>query len=185
MLEMTMKDWMGQGYRLVSEGAGAVRIMGKRPTLVTDDLSPQGEYGWQRGDQWMGDDVVASSVLPAPVFRHLKPCPNLQVRHHQQQGREVMPRWPTEGDALSALDYAAWLWALRLVEADGVTDEQVDQLVAIWQKETGNSSDLGRSRHPSSRPIVALGEAALPRLRKHAVKDIVAYCLIEEIEDQC
>jgi hypothetical protein len=32
MLETTMKDWMGQGYRLVAEGVGAVRIMGRRPT---------------------------------------------------------------------------------------------------------------------------------------------------------
>ena len=48
MLELTMKDMMGRGYRLLSEGVGAVRIMGKRPTRVTDDLSPAGEYGWQR-----------------------------------------------------------------------------------------------------------------------------------------
>ena len=133
----------------------------------------------------MGDDVVASSVLPAPIFRHLKPCPNLPVRHHQQQGREVMPRWPTEPEALEALDYAAWLWTLRLVEADGVTDELVDQLVAIWVKETRHlASDLGRSTHASARPILALGDPALPRLRELAKKYIVLYCLIQEIEDR-
>lgn len=178
MIEMTMKGWLSNGYRLVEQGGG-VRIMGRRPRMVRDDLSPRTEYGWQRGDQWHDDTVTASSTLPAPIFRHLPTCANPRVRRLLAEGNEVMPRWPSESSAFAALDRAAWDWALALR-----TEEHIDMLIEIWVHETHHLSDRGRITHASARAIVALGESALPALRKLAKKYLVLYCLIEEIEDQ-
>ena len=178
---MTMKDWMGNGYRIMTEGVEAVRIMGRRPTRVSDDLSPGGEFGWQRGDQWLDDTAVASSTLPRPIFRHLPQCPNAGARRLQQEGNEVMPRWPTEAEALSALDWAAWTWAVALCP----DREHIGQLVAIWRKETEHLSGASaRAGHPTTRPIVALGDAALPYLRELAQRQSELYWLIQEIEDR-
>lgn len=109
MLEITLPDWMARGFQLVERGeVESVRIMDRRPMLV-----PEGGFGWQYGWRWLDGSF---HTLPEAVFRRLPDCPYPEVVKKRLAGHGIMPRWPTEVEALQALDQAAFAWAKSLVE---------------------------------------------------------------------
>lgn len=115
MYEFTLPEWMARGFQLVEQGQTSVRIMGRRPTRVQDEMSPAGEYGWQFGWRWQDDTATASHTIPEALYKHLPGCPIPEVTRLRDLGRGVMLRWPTEAEALAILDQAAMAWAKELV----------------------------------------------------------------------
>ncbi len=114
MSEYTIAEWMRVGPQIVAAGPYksdgsrvTVNITNRHPCYFDDALSPDGAWGWQYGYRWLDPSLECSSwTLPRDVFLRLPQCPC------ETWTVGTMPRWNTEAEAISAMNTAAYEWAV-------------------------------------------------------------------------